>query len=203
MEKGKYNILNFKLYYIIQGKNMFRDIVKRYEKNSIAISILMLILSLCLIFMPFSSAVSIIWMFGIFTIVDGIVHMISYFNTDVDNRIANFEFAEGIMEILSGILIFISAEYLVMFMPVMIGVWIIVKSIVKMQIALNMRNSEESSWVLVLILSIITLLIGIFIILNPLPEFVTLTITALGVLLAIYEIINILEAVYMLYKLKD
>lgn len=182
---------------------MFRDIVKRYEKNSIAISILMLILSLCLIFMPFSSAVSIIWMFGIFTIVDGIVHMISYFNTDVDNRIANFEFAEGIMEILSGILIFISAEYLVVFMPVMIGVWIIVKSIVKMQIALNMRNSEESSWVLVLILAIITLLIGIFIILNPLPEFVTVTITALGVLLAIYEIINILEAVYMLYKLKD
>lgn len=25
MEKGKYNILNFKLYYIIQGKNMVNE----------------------------------------------------------------------------------------------------------------------------------------------------------------------------------
>ena len=72
-----------------------------------------------------------------------------------------------------------------------------------MQIALNMRNSEESSWILVLVLSIITLLIGMFIILNPLPVFLTVTITVLGVFLAIYEIINLIEAIYMLYKLKD
>lgn len=182
---------------------MFRDLVRKYEKNSIVVSILMLILSFCLVFMPFSSAVTIVWMFGIFTIVDGIIHIVSYFNTNIDNRLANFEFAEGIMGILAGFLIFISAEYLVLFMPVMIGIWIIVKSIAKMQIALNMRNSDESTWILVLVLSIITLLIGIFIILNPLPEFVAVTITMIGVCLAIYEIINIIEAIYILYKLKD
>lgn len=182
---------------------MFRNIVKKYEKNSIIISILMLILSLFLIFKPFSSAVTVVWMFGIFTIVDGIIHMVSYFKTEVENRLANFEFAEGIIEIISGILIFISARYLVLFMPILIGVWIIVKSIVKMQIALNMRNSAESNWVLVLVLSIITLLIGIFIVLNPLREFFTITITMLGIFLAIYEILNLVEAIYILCKLKD
>lgn len=88
-------------------------------------------------------------------------------------------------------------------MPIMIGTWIIVKSIAKMQIALNMRSSQESNWILVLVLSIITLLIGIFIILNPLPGFLAITITMLGILLAIYEIINLVEAIYILYKLKD
>lgn len=181
---------------------MFRDFIKKYEKNSIIISVLMLIVSFCLIFMPFSSAVTVIWMFGIFTIVDGVIHMVSYFSTDVENRLANFEFAEGIMEILAGFLILISAEYLVLFMPIMIGVWIIIKSIAKMQIALNMRNSDEGIWVLVLVLSVITLLIGVFIILNPLPEFITVTITILGVFLAVYEIINLIEAIYILSKLK-
>ena len=128
---------------------------------------------------------------------------VSYFKTEVNNRLANFEFAEGIIEILSGFLIFISAKYLVIFMPIMIAVWIILKSIAKMQIALNMRNSEESNWILVLVLSIITLLIGVFIILNPLPGFLEITITALGIFLAIYEIINLVEAIYILHKLKD
>ena len=137
---------------------MFRDVVKQYEKNSIIVSILMIILSIFLIFMPFDSAVTVIWMFGIFAIVDGIIHLVSYFNTDANNRLANFEFAEGIIDILSGILICICANYLVLFLPIMIGVWIIVKSIAKMQISLNMRNSEESSWIFILILSIITLM---------------------------------------------
>lgn len=181
---------------------MFRKFVKKYEKNSIVISILMLLVSLFLIFKPFTSAVTVIWMFGIFTIVDGIIHIVSYFRTDIDSRFANFEFSEGILELLAGTLIFISAEYLVLFMPIMIGIFIIVKSIVKMQIALNMRNSEEESWILVLILSILTILLGIFILLNPLPGFIAITITALGIFLAIYEIINIIEAIYILYKLK-
>lgn len=82
---------------------MFRDLVKKYEKNSIIISILMLIVSLFLIFMPFSSAVTVILIFGIFTIIDGIVHIVSYFRTEPDNKLANFEFAEGIMGIIAGI----------------------------------------------------------------------------------------------------
>lgn len=182
---------------------MFREIVKNYEKNSIIVSILMIILSLFLIFMPFDSAVTVIWLFGIFTIVDGIIRMISYFKTSIDTRLASFEFAEGIIKILSGILIFITADYLVLFIPIIIGVWIIINSIAKMQIALNIRNSEGSNWILIFVLSIITLLIGIYIVLNPLPGFVAVTISILGVFFAIYEIINLVESIHMLYKLKD
>ena len=34
MEKGKYNILNFKLYYIIQGKNMLEKILTMLVKKA-------------------------------------------------------------------------------------------------------------------------------------------------------------------------
>lgn len=182
---------------------MFKDFIKNYEKNTIIISVLMLLVSLCLILSPFGSAVTVIWMFGIFTMVDGIIHMVSYFSAKYDIGFANFEFAEGIMELLAGFLIYICASDLVLFMPIVIGAWIILNSITKMQISLNMRNFEGSGWVLVLILSIITLFIGVFIILNQFPEFVSVTITILGIFLAVYEVINIIEAIYMLYELKD
>lgn len=181
---------------------MFIEFIKKYEKSSIITSILMLVLSLFLIFMPIKSMVTMIWVFSILVILDGIMHIISYCKTAPDSRLMNFEFSEGVMEILAGILMFISAEYLVAFFPIMLGVWIIIKSIAKMQIALNFKDIQGSNWVFILILSIITLLLGIFLVANPLPGFMAVTISFVGICVASYEILNIIESVYTLIKLK-
>ena len=179
---------------------MFRDFVRRYEKNSIWISVLMLILAIFLIFTPVASALTAIYMFGIFILVDGIIHIVSYFKTKANIRLMNFEFAEGILEILSAILVLWNAEYLLPFLPILLGTWIIIKSIARMQIALNIRIDEQSNWVLVLVFSIISLILGIFILLNPI--FGYLTISFIGVYIVVYEIFNIIEAIYILKKLK-
>lgn len=185
-----------------EEEKMFKEFVRKYEKNSMFVSILMLILSLFLIFMPIKSVVAIIWIFSIFVIVDGIIHIVSYCKTTPENRLINFEFAEGIMEILSGVLMLISADYLVIFLPILLGVWMIVKSIIKMQMAINFKDIEGSNWVVILICSIITLLLGIFIIANPFPTVLAVTISVLGIALAVYEIINIVESAYTMSKLK-
>lgn len=179
---------------------MFREFVKKYEKNSIWISVLMLILAIFLIFRPIASSLATVYMFGMFVLIDGIIHIVSYFKTEKNDRLMNFEFAEGILSILSGLLIFYSAEYLVAVLPILLGVWIIVKSIIKMQISMNVRTDIQSNWVLILIFSIISLLLGIFILFNPMYGYVTISI--MGIFIAIYEILNIIESVYILNKLK-
>lgn len=179
---------------------MFREFVKKYEKNSIGISVLMLILAIFLIIAPISSSITAIYMFGIFIVVDGIMHIVSYCKAKEEARLMNFEFAEGILSILSGILIMISAEYLIVFLPILLAVWIITKSIIKMQISLNIRTDMQSNWVLVLVFSIISLLIGIFILINPMFGYITISI--MGIFLAIYEVLNIIESIYILNKLK-
>lgn len=181
---------------------MLKEFIKRYEKNSIVTSILMLILSLFLIFMPIKSIVAIIWIFSIFVIIDGIIHIVSYCKTTPEDRLINFEFAEGIMEILAGILMLTSADYLVIFLPILLGVWLIVKSIIKMQLAINVKDVEGHNWVIILISSIITLLLGIFLVANPFPTFLAVTISVLGIVMAVSEIINILESIYTMSKLK-
>ena len=181
---------------------MLKEFKERYEKNSIVTSILMLILSLFLIFMPIKSIVAIIWIFSIFVIIDGIIHIVSYCKTTPEDRLINFEFAEGIMEILAGILMLTSADYLVIFLPILLGVWLIVKSIIKMQLAINVKDVEGHNWVIILISSIITLLLGIFLVANPFPTFLAVTISVLGIVMAVSEIINILESIYTMSKLK-
>lgn len=69
---------------------MFREFVKKYEKNSIWISVLMLILSIFIIFMPITSVLTVIYMFSIFVLIDGIMHIVSYFKTDKNNRLMNY-----------------------------------------------------------------------------------------------------------------
>lgn len=179
---------------------MFREFVRKYEKNSIWISILMLILSIFITFMPVTSSLTAIYMFSIFVLIDGIMHIVSYFKTDKNNRLMNFEFAEGILDILFSILVFFSAGYLIPFLPIILGMWIILKSIAKMQIALNIRNDMQNNWILGLVFSIISLILGIFIICNPI--FGYLTISIIGVFIAVYEILNIIEAIYVLNKVK-
>ena len=71
-----------------------------------------------------------------------------------------------------------------------------------MQMAINFKDIEGSNWVVILICSIITLLLGIFIIANPFPTVLAVTISVLGIALAVYEIINIVESAYTMSKLK-
>lgn len=179
---------------------MFKEFVKKYEKNSIWISVLMLILAIFLIVAPVTSSVTAIYMFGIFIIVDGIMHIVSYCKAKEESRLMNFEFAEGILSILSGVLIMFSAKYLVLFLPILLGTWIIIKSIIKMQISLNIRTDMQSNWVLVWVLSIISLILGIFILFNPMFGYITISI--MGIFVAIYEVLNIVESIYILNKLK-
>ena len=160
----------------------------------------MLILGVFLTIKPITSTLVAVYLLSIFILIDGIAHIVSYFKTSKEDNFLNFEFTEGILSILSGILMIICAKYLVTFLPILIGIWIIMKSIIKMQISLNIRAVEQSNWILALIFSIISLVLGIFILFNP--RYGYLTISLIGILLVVDGILNIIESAYTLYKLK-
>lgn len=182
---------------------MFIELVKKYKRNSIIISTLMIILALCLIFMPFVTSITFTWLFGIFIIIDGLIHVFSYFKTDKDNRLMNFEFGEGLLEVVAGLFIIFDSVYLVIFLPFIIGAWIIIKSILRMQMALNLKNEKQKDWSLIFIFSIVSLILGILIILDPIIGFFEITLPVIGTCIAIYEIINIIESVYVLKKMGE
>ncbi|MCI8276739.1 MAG: hypothetical protein HFJ46_02250 [Clostridia bacterium] len=180
---------------------MFEDVVKKYEKNSIVIAIIMTILGVFLFVKPVTSITVIVSLFGIITVLDGLLHVISYFRTEESLRLMSFELVEGITEVIVGILIITGGKTLSTFFPIMIGIWIIIKSIIKFQIGMNLKSVPDSNYLLTIISSIITLIFGFIVILNPFSSIIAVT-RIVGIYIVVYEIMNIIESVHMLKVLK-
>ena len=180
---------------------MFEDYIKAYEKWSIIGSILMFILAISLIINPIGSISTFIKIFGIILMIDGIIHIIDYCRTEPEARIMSLGLVEGIFSIIAGIIIIKSSNMLIAIFPIMISIWIIVKSIFHFQNAINMKTIPGSGWGCILALSIITFILGLIIISNPFSSTAIATRT-LGIFVAISELINTIEGVVTLIKIK-
>lgn len=181
---------------------MFIDLAKKYEKNSILIAVIMIALALFLIIKPLASILFIINIFSIIMIFEGILHIVSYYKTEKELRLMSFELVEGIVETIIGILIICSGKYLTAYFSAMIGIWMIIKSILKFQIGMNLKMIPDSSSTWTIISSILTFILGFVVILNPFSS-ITVVTRILGIFIVIYEIMNIIESIHMIKILKD
>ena len=86
-------------------------------------------------------------------------------------------------------------------LPLVIGVWIVIKSITSLQLALNIKNTGYNNWQMMLLLSILTFILGIVIVLNPFQA-MEAVVSICGGFLLVSEIINVFETVYMMRMMK-
>ena len=80
--------------------------------------------------------------------------------------------------------------------------WIILKSLITFQMALNIKTVPNTSWGLMAVVAIIGILLGFIIIFNPFEATMAVT-TVVGLALLIVEILNIIDACTILYHLKE
>ena len=180
---------------------MFSQFFEKYQKYSLIVSALMFLLALFLIFRPLESLNTFIMLFAIIILVNGIIKLVQYFRTDAQMRMMNFGLAEGILSILAALIIIISSNALIAFLPIMFSIWIIVQSIITIQLSMGLKLSETKGWWVVLILSIITLILGVIIMFNPFASMAATT-TVVGIILAVTEAIHLVEGIVTLVKMK-
>lgn len=180
---------------------MFSQFFEKYQKYSLIVSALMFLLALFLIFRPLESLNTFIMLFAIIILVNGIIKLVQYFRTDAQMRMMNFGLAEGILSILAALIIIISSNALIAFLPIMFSIWIIVQSIITIQLSMGLKLSETKGWWVILILSIITLLLGVIIMFNPFASMAATT-TVVGIILAVTEAIHLVEGIVTLVKMK-
>ena len=180
---------------------MFGEFFKKYEKWSLLTSILMLIFAIFLIIKPLESLSTFITIFGVILIVDSIICFVNYFKTDAQIRMMSLGLIEGLLTLLAGITIIITSNALTAFLPIMLAIWIIIKSLISFQYAINLATIKSSGWGWNLTMSILTFIFGVIIIFNPFASATVATATV-GVFLAITEIINIIESIITIIKMK-
>ena len=177
------------------------DYMKRYAKGSIVLSICLIVLSCFLIFKPDISLSVLFICLGCFLLVVGIMHTISYFSSPKEFKAFSFELVEGIVYIILGFVLIFNPNIVKAFLPIIIGCWMIINSIVRFQLAFNLKSSDSPSWKIVLLFSFLTLILGIVMVINPFASMSALTMIC-GVMLLVSELINIFESISMIKFLK-
>lgn len=166
--------------------------IRKLGRNSIIMSILLIVGGLFMVANPIETINILMIIFGCLIVINGLVHLISYFSIKDEYRFFSTELAQSIIYIILGFVLVCNYDNISNLLPVILGIWIIVESIYKLQIALNIRDIYNSHWGILLAMSIITGLLGMVILFNPF-ETLALFVKIAGVVVIIVELIYIFE----------
>lgn len=178
-----------------------KDFIKKYSRDSLLVSVVIIILALFLIFNPGLSINIAMITVGLLLAFYGIVQTASYFSHSKEIQFFNFQLVIGMVCLLAGLVFIFNPTFINSILPLVIGVWIVIKSITSLQLALNIKNTGYNNWQMMLLLSILTFILGIVIVLNPFQA-MEAVVSICGGFLLVSELINIFETVYMMRMMK-
>lgn len=180
---------------------MIIDYFKKYERQSIIISILLVIIALFLIFEPGIALTSVVTIFGLIILFFGIFNIISYIFESREIKAFSNELVIGLLLTILGVIILLNKPVFISILPIITGMWVIIRSIMKFQLAINLREASSNGWGWILAFSIIMFILGIIIIANPFATMFTIT-RFIGIMILVTEIFNIMESIFALMKMK-
>lgn len=179
---------------------MIKDYIKKYEGCSIIVSILMICLSLFLMFKPLESLEVFTVIFAIIILLSGLGYLISYFTISKESRLFSIDLLLGPVTIISGIMLLVYKKDVINVFPIILGIWIIISNLFKLQLSINLSLFLDNAYLGLVLITILMIVFGLLLIINPFASFMTITVTA-GTLLLITEVINLIESIYVIIKL--
>lgn len=179
------------------------EIKKSFNKiwyGEFAASILFAVIGFLLIIKPEQIINVIATIIGLAIIILGVFGVIRYFrNTE---KSFNFDLVYGIICIIAGALIVSNTKVIASFLPIILGIWMIGSSVIKIQYAMTLKEYESKNWLAVMIVSVLTLACGILFVFNPFKGATLLTQT-LGIVLCIYAVIDIANSIILKKNMKS
>ena len=147
-----------------------KDLEKNRKKiwwSSVTSSIILFILGLLLFLKPDTVIHVVALILGIFIIVVGIFALLKYFLAEQKNGMIRFNIIYGGVCIVSGLILALTPSAIASILPIVLGIWMIISSLLKIQYALNMKEAGSTSWIPTFTLAMITLVVGILLVINP------------------------------------
>ena len=179
---------------------MVKDYIKKYEGCSIVVSVLMICLSLFLMFKPLESLEVFTVIFAIIILLSGLGYLVSYFTISKESRLFSIDLLLGLATIISGIMLLVYKKDVINIFPVILGIWIIISNLFKLQLSINLSLFLDNTYLGLVLITILMIIFGLLLIINPVASFMTITVTA-GILLLITEVVNLIESIYVIIKL--
>ena len=170
---------------------------KPFQKAMLIASVIYLVIGLLLIVWPDAARQIIIYAIGAAALLYGGYRIVDFFvRKEHLSGTIQLGVALGIACLMLGLFLIFKADAVVALLAAIIGVAVIVDSVLRLQIALNLRHNGARNWVFLLVTALVTLAFGILLLFNPFTAIKVATIVA-GVFLLIdggFTLFGILQA---------
>lgn len=155
-----------------------------FQKAMMATSIIYMVLGLILIIWPDQARQIICYLLGAAALLYGAYRIIDYFaRNQLSEGGVQIGVALGIACAVLGLFLLFKANTVVAVLAGVIGVAVVIDSILRLQIALNLRRMSATGWLALLITALVTLVFGVLLLFNPFSAVKVATIVAGAALL--------------------
>lgn len=171
-------------------------IIKTITKSSFISSSILVLLGLLLFLKSDDTIVAISYLLGGTIIILGVIALIKYFRGKNASVINKFDIVYGIITIVFGAFILTNPTLVATVIPFVIGAWILIKSSIKITYAIELKTMDSPVWQSTLITSIISALVGVFMIFNPFKTSV-IVFKIIGAAIITYSIMDIISTIQL------
>lgn len=141
--------------------------IKRAKSTYIAVSVIMVILGAVLMLNPGLSMLTLCYLIGGLMVIFGITRLVGYFSKDLFRLAFQFDLALGIFCMLAGIVILVHPNNIMKLLPVIIGLFVTIDGVFKMQTAIDSKRFGLKRWYAILVLAAVTCVFGLLLIIDP------------------------------------
>lgn len=177
------------------------EYIKKLGRNTLIIAVLLIAISILMITKSDTMINVIVMMIGYVLVTSGLIHVASYLKIEDEYRFFSYELAEGIINIILGILMVGNVRSVAIILPIALGVWIIVEGILTLQVSLNIRGVRDTNWGIMCFMSLVSIALGFAMTVNPLSS-LNVGFKVAGIILLITQLIRVYDSFYFLLYLK-
>ena len=181
---------------LLENKAIIENIKKSCKESFIA-AFLLIVFAIVLLINPENFMSSAINVFGYIGVFFGVINLVIYFRIPKEKRLYSTNFRNGLLLFLSGIIAFFKTEILTDMITIIIGGYLIFRNIDRSNMAMMLQNDTKKLWIFILVTSIMNILIGLFIAINPFDNWVSLK-TLLAILIMVSEGIIVIQNLVVL-----
>lgn len=169
------------------------NFLKKTGWNALLTSIVFAILGIVLIMNPEGTVKVVSYILGTMFIIIGSYKIVNYISNKEKYNFYNYDMSFGIIAILIGIITICFSNEIGRLFGILIGVWIVYSSIIRIDMSFKLKTAESNIWLYSLIIAIAMLIAGIYVICNA-----GVIVVTIGIVILIYAILDIIESVMFL-----
>ena len=174
---------------------MLKSFLKKSGWTDIIVSLLFIIFGIMLIARPEAIMSVISILLGLIFLVMGVLKIIDYFEKGKKD---NYLISIAVVMILIGLIIMFCADIILSVFRILIGIWIIYSGIMNLQTAIVWKDYKSRLWLVTLLLAILTIIIGIYVLINT-----GAILQAVGISILVYGIVDIIENFIFIKKIDN